>query len=160
MLDPGLPSRRSGEGGTGAENGVANGRQPGSPTEGRGGNVAPRQGGVANGRQPGSPTEGGGSIDPRQEFLEAYDAATLQLCNRLFEREASCIADTGFREVAPWNRVPGYLVRPCCCCCLQSNIFNRDLIKRGFGLSGTLLLPSLPYLHTDHEKDFALSGTV
>lgn len=109
MLDPGLPSRRSGEGGTGAENGVANGRQPGSPTEGRGGNVAPRQGGVANGRQPGSPTEGGGSIDPRQEFLEAYDAATLQLCNRLFEREASCIADTGFREVAPWNRVPGYL---------------------------------------------------
>lgn len=48
---------------------------------------------------------------PRAEFLRAYDAATLQLCNSLSGKSASSVGDTGFQDVAPWNRQPGFLVR-------------------------------------------------
>lgn len=46
----------------------------------------------------------------REAFLQEYDKATLELCNRLSGSTASCMADTGFQEVAPWNREPGHLV--------------------------------------------------
>lgn len=56
----------------------------------------------------------------REAFLEDYDAATLELCNRLAGTASTCIADTAFQEVAPWNREPGYLVGPGCVACLNA----------------------------------------
>ena len=50
----------------------------------------------------------------REAFLEDYDAATLALCNRLAGTSVTCIGDTAFQEVAPWNKEPGYLVRLGC----------------------------------------------
>ncbi len=50
------------------------------------------------------------SLGSREAFLEEYDAATLELCNRLAGSTATSLGDTAFQEVAPWNREPGYLV--------------------------------------------------
>ena len=57
-----------------------------------------------------SGTESKASSGSREAFLEEHDAATLKLCNRLAGASATCIGDTAFQEVAPWNKEPGYLV--------------------------------------------------
>ena len=49
----------------------------------------------------------------RAQFLEEYDAATLQLCNRLSNANATSVAETTTSKVAPWSCVPGYLVSRC-----------------------------------------------
>ena len=58
-------------------------------------------------RQPSSKAPPGS----REAFLEAYDAATLEMCNKLAGTSATSIGDTAFQDVAPWNRESGYLVR-------------------------------------------------
>ena len=60
----------------------------------------------------------------REAFLEEYDAATLELCNRLSGSTASCIGDTGFQDVAPWNRESGYLVRCSRMMCLAQSFYS------------------------------------
>ena len=57
--------------------------------------------------------------DARRDFLDKYDAASLELFNRLSDSSASCMGDTACQEVAPWNRAPGHLVRHHCACTCQ-----------------------------------------
>ena len=52
----------------------------------------------------------GRELGTREAFLDAFDTATLQVSNRLFGQAATCRAEAGFTEVAPWNRREGYLV--------------------------------------------------
>ena len=56
------------------------------------------------------PLESKAQPGTREAFLEAFDAASLEISNRLSGGKATCMGDTGFQEVAPWNRAPGYLV--------------------------------------------------
>ena len=58
---------------------------------------------TANGSQRPAPSS-------REEFLEAYDAALLELANRTSGTEACCLEDIPLQDVAPWNRCPGFLV--------------------------------------------------
>ena len=41
-----------------------------------------------------------------------YDAAMVKLSNRLFDGSAAAMDQVQLLPVAPWNRRPGYLVRP------------------------------------------------
>lgn len=69
-----------------------------------------RQNGDANEGQEGEAYPSG----ERGDFLRAYDAAVLEMLNRLSSSQASCIGDIPLLDVAPWNRRPGYLVSPTC----------------------------------------------
>ena len=52
-------------------------------------------------------------LGERGEFLKAYDAAVLEMLNRLHGSQSSCVGDVPLLDVAPWNRKPGYLVSLC-----------------------------------------------